>query len=98
MTAQAAAHAMAIEVDEPAEIAVGAAFALSVRLSCPAGCDVSGAPIEITGPEGVVVTCAPAAGVRHVTVNAPLQVGEHVWRLACAAHASASPQVGGFRR
>jgi hypothetical protein len=88
MTAQAAAHAMAIEVDEPAEIAVGAAFALSVRLSCLAGCDVSGAPIEITGPEGVVVTCAPAAGLRHVTIIAPLQVGEHVWRLACAAHAS----------
>ena len=42
MTAGAATHATVIAVNEPAEVAVGADFVLAVRVSCPAGCDLSG--------------------------------------------------------
>jgi len=94
MTAGAATHATAIAVDEPTEVAVGADFVLTVLVSCPAGCDLSGVPIEVTMPDGATTMVEPAAGdadsaaKRHIALRAPLQVGEHIWRLSCAAHES----------
>jgi hypothetical protein len=94
MTAAAATHATAVEVSEPAEVAVGVDFVLPVRVSCPAGCDLSGIAIEVTAPDGATATIAPtvggAAATRDIALKAPLRVGDHVWRLACAAH-----QAGG---
>src|SRR5579871_6853409 len=59
MTAGDAAHAITITVDEPGEVPVGADFALTVLVSCPAGCDLSGVPIEVTAPDGVRTTIEP---------------------------------------
>ena len=96
MTAPAATHVILIEVSEPAEVAVGADFVLPVRVSCLAGCDLSGIAIELTAPDGATATIAPptagadVAPARDIALKAPLAVGDHVWRLACAAH-----QAGG---
>jgi len=96
MTAPAATHATVIEASEPAEVAVGADFVLPVRVSCPAGCDLSGIAIEVTAPDGAAATIAPSVGgtdgapARDIALKAPLAVGDHIWRLACAAH-----QAGG---
>jgi hypothetical protein len=94
MTAPAATHATTIAVDPPAEVAVGADFVLAVRVSCPVGCDVSGIAIDVTAPDGATAVIAPAAGdagrgeARDIALKAPLRVGEHIWRLSCAAHQS----------
>jgi hypothetical protein len=96
MTANAATHATAVEASVPAEVAVGADFVLPVRVSCPAGCDLSGIAVEVTAPDGAAAIFAPAPGsadiaaARDIALKAPLRVGDHVWRLACAAH-----QTGG---
>jgi len=88
-----ATHATVIAMDQPTEVTVGADFVLTVLLSCPAGCDLSGSPVEATAPDGVTTTVLPATGdadvaARRVALKAPLEVGEHVWRLCCTAHES----------
>ena len=94
MTAGAAAHATVITVEDLAEVAVGAEFALSVLVSCPAGCDLSGIPIEVMAPDNATATVKPGVGdadiavARRIPLKAPLRVGEHVWRLSCATHES----------
>jgi hypothetical protein len=99
MSAGAPAHATVITVDGPAEAAVGAEFALTVVASCPAGCDLSGVPLEVTGPDNAGATVKlpsspfPQGGgetpARRIALKAPLQPGEYVWRVSCAAHESA---------
>ena len=104
MTAGAAAHATVITVEDVAEVAVGAEFMLTVRVSCLAGCDLSGIPIEVMAPDNAAATVpapyppppagegregvAEIAAARRIALKAPLRVGEHVWRLSCAAHKS----------
>jgi methionine-rich copper-binding protein CopC len=94
MTVGAPAHAIVIAADGPAEVAVGAAFVLTVRVSCPDGCDLSSLPIEVLTPDNVTLTVEPnldeaAAGTTHcVTLKAPLEAGQHVWRVSCLAHES----------
>jgi hypothetical protein len=87
MTARAASHATVIAVEDLAEVAAGAEFVLTVLVSCPAGCDLSDIPIEVTAPDSAATTGPPAVA-RRITLKAPLRVGEHVWRLSCAAHKS----------
>jgi len=104
MTAVAAAHATVMTVEDVAEVAAGAEFVLTVRVSCPAGCDLSGIPIELMAPDDATATVPPPrlppagggeegnegaadiAVARRIALKAPLRVGEHVWRLSCAAH------------
>jgi hypothetical protein len=92
MTAGGAAHATVITVEDPAEVSVGAAFELKVLVSCPAGCDLSGIPIEVATPDNATATVpAPRpdiAGTRRIALKAPMRVGEHVWRLSCSSHES----------
>jgi hypothetical protein len=92
MTAGEGAHATVITVEDLEEVAVGAAFELTVLVSCPAGCDLLGIPIEVTTPDNAIVTVRPPypdiAGARRIALKAPLRVGEHVWRLSCAPHES----------
>ena len=47
----APAHACEIALFEPApsEVPVGADFVVRLVVSCAAGCDLAGAPIEVTG-------------------------------------------------
>lgn len=92
MTAAAPAHASVIAAEEPAEVAVGAEFVMTVRVSCPDGCDLSSLPIEVLTPDNVTVAVKPvlddgAAGTMHrVALKAPLEAGQHVWRVSCPAH------------
>jgi len=51
MSAGAAAHATVIAVEGPAEVAAGDEFALTILVSCPAGCDLSRVPIEVVAPD-----------------------------------------------
>jgi hypothetical protein len=99
MTADAAGHATVITADGPAEVAAGTEFILTAFVFCPAGCDLSGVPIEVTTPDDAVLVvksgaCEPDAGDaapterRRIAVKAPLDSGEHVWRLSCAARES----------
>jgi hypothetical protein len=92
--AGAPAHATVIAAEEPAEVAVGAEFILTVRVSCPDGCDLSGLPIAVLTPDNVTLSVKPdlddaAPGTTHrVALKAPLQVGQHVWHVSCPAHKS----------
>ncbi len=104
MSAGAATHATVITVEDPAAVAVGAEFVLTVRVSCPAACDLSGIPIEVMAPDNATATVptphppphagegregvAEIAAARRIALKAPLRVGEHVWCLSCAAHKS----------
>ena len=102
MSAGAATHATVITVEDPAEVAAGAEFVLTVLVSCPAGCDLSGIPIEVMAPPDNATATVPApcppphagegreggAVARRVALKAPLRAGEHVWHLSCAAHKS----------
>jgi hypothetical protein len=59
MSAGTAAHTTVIAVDGPTEVAVGAEFVLTIVLSCPAGCDLSGVRLEVTAP-GTAAAAPPA--------------------------------------
>jgi hypothetical protein len=94
-------HAIRIEASAPPEVPVGADFALSVTLACAAGCDLSRLPLTILAPSGAMVAAEPGGGggqngvgeaTRTVTLTAPQQVGEHVWRVSSAPH-----EAGGAR-
>ncbi len=61
MTMGGAIHATVIAVDEPGEVAAGTEFMLTVVLSCPAGCDLSGLPIEVVAPDNLTASVAPFA-------------------------------------
>jgi len=94
MTA-ADAHVAAIELCDPppAEIAVGADMVLAVRITCAAGCDLSGAPLTVTAPDGALYAVAPAASGaaagRTIAITAPRAVGTHVWRFCAEPHEAA---------
>jgi hypothetical protein len=100
------AHSTHVEVAEPVppELAVGSELVLKLKVSCPAGCDLSGTPVTVAGPDGQVVIVEPDARpgdatlddgmlvditVRHITLKAPQQVGEHVWNVHFPPHESA---------
>jgi methionine-rich copper-binding protein CopC len=96
VTADAPAHATVIAAEEPAEVAVGAEFVMTVRVSCPDGCDLSSLPIEVLTPDNATMMIKPylddaAAGATHrIALKAPLRAGRHFWRVSCPAHASGS--------
>jgi hypothetical protein len=100
MTAGAPEHATVIAAEEPAEVAAGAGFVMTVRVSCPIGCDLASVPIEVLTPDNVTVTVEPAlddmsGGSSHrIALKAPLQAGQHVWRVSCAAHESGGTHHG----
>jgi hypothetical protein len=88
MTAGTRPHATTIELAAPAppEVAVGADFVLAVKVSCAAGCDLAGIPLEVTTPEGVVVASVCHAGAGRadtvdIALEASRQTGEHIWTV-----------------
>jgi hypothetical protein len=87
-------HVAAVELRDPppAEIAVGADMVLTVRVTCPAGCDLADAPLTVTAPDGSVLAVPPSGADRTIALTAPRQVGEHVWRVIAAPH-----EVAGVR-
>jgi hypothetical protein len=85
-------HATRIEVDgaAPAEVAVGSEIELQVYLSCSEGCELDGAQIDVTAPDGTLSTFrlsaregADATGA--IALKAPQSVGQHAWNVACPA-------------
>jgi hypothetical protein len=93
------AHSTNVELGEPVptELAVGSDLVLKVKLSCPAGCDLSRTPVTVTGPDGQVAMIEARADsgqggqtgdatLRDVTLKAPQQVGEHAWAVRFGPH------------
>lgn len=96
MTTDVQKHSTNVDLSEPVppELAVGSDLVLRVKVSCPAGCDLSAMPVTVTGPDGQVVTLEPGAGrelapeevTRDITLKAPRQVGDHVYCVRFPAH------------
>jgi hypothetical protein len=59
MSEGTAAHATVIAADGPTEVAVGAEFVLTVDVSCPSGCNLSGVRLDVTAPGNAAA--APSA-------------------------------------
>ncbi|HEY6257644.1 MAG TPA: carboxypeptidase-like regulatory domain-containing protein [Xanthobacteraceae bacterium] len=88
-------HSIDVELCEPvpAEVPVGADLVLKLRVSCPAGCDLSGLAAKVTGPGEQAVTIAPGEAADdaplEIALKTPQQVGEHAWSIAFPPHESA---------
>src|SRR5262245_43255868 len=77
------------------EVDAGADLTVTVRASCPEGCDLSGQQVSIRGPDGSELADAaltgsdeasgPAYVTSAVTLQAPVLAGEHVYRALLAA-------------
>ena len=81
----------AVEVS-PGQVDAGAELTLAVRVSCPNCCDLAGQSASIRKRNGTELTSAPLSeldGERYVTsaitLRAPLEVGEHIYRAVLAA-------------
>src|SRR5215510_14934408 len=77
----------AVEV-APGEVDAGAELSVTVRASCPQGCDLKGQGVSIRDEGGAALArgeLAEADGNAYVTraiaLRAPLAVGEHRWRV-----------------
>jgi hypothetical protein len=75
----------------PSEVDAGAELTVTVRASCPHGCDLSGQSVSIRTQDGTELASAgltqlddEACAASAVVLQAPLQVGEHVYRAVFA--------------
>lgn len=77
-------HQTHIEINPPVspELDVGADVTLKVKVTCSSGCDLRGAPVTITGPEGVVKINETG----ELTFQAPKRVGEYAWSFVFPRH------------
>jgi hypothetical protein len=91
MTADLRPHATTIELigPVPPEVAVGADFVLEVKVSCAAGCELDGMPLEVTAADGTVVASELAHETADIALSAPRRTGEASWNLVCGPHESA---------
>jgi hypothetical protein len=76
----------------PGEVDAGAALTVTVRVACPDGFDLRGQRVSIRDPNDAELANAELRefdGERHatsaITLRAPLEVGEHVYRAVLAA-------------
>ncbi len=97
MTAGAAAHATVMTVEDLAEVTVGAEFVLTVRVSCPAGCDLSGIPIEVTAPDNATAMVTQTVRRPHPPLQGEGRAveGGPGWGGGEAEHAKALPPPPG---
>jgi hypothetical protein len=94
------AHSTRIAVtgSPPTEVEVGDEIVLMVTVSCPHGCELDGATIQVTAPDASVATGAlagrDAAGeaIGALAFKAPREVGQHAWRVAFP-----SQEIAGIR-
>src|SRR2546427_2555540 len=97
MTETAPTHFTTIEVSAPvpSEVDVGADIILKFKVSCLAGCDLRGLPVEVTGPDGVVTRSELASAeakineTGEIVLKAPPRLGEHVWSVRFPLHDAA---------
>ena len=99
LPAEVQTHATRIEVESaaPAEVEVGSAIELRVRVSCCEGCDLGGVHMEVTAPDGTLNTVRlsgreGADAACAIVLNAPRTVGEHAWSMAFPAQ-----EIAGIR-
>jgi hypothetical protein len=75
----------------PSEVDAGAELTVTVRASCPHGCDLTGQNVLICERDNTELACAELAALDDgtfgtaLTLRAPLEVGEHVCRAVLAA-------------
>jgi hypothetical protein len=76
----------------PVEVDAGAELTVVVRASCPDGCDLQGLAVSIRDEDGAELAAAElieiegdAYATGAIALQAPLDVGEHVWRAVLAA-------------
>jgi len=81
----------AVEISE-SEIDAGAEFTVTPRVSCPQGCDLRGQQVSIRHRDDTELASAPLTardGEAYVTspltVRAPLDMGEQIWRAVLPA-------------
>ena len=83
-------HQTHIEISPPVspELDVGAGITLKVKVTCSSGCDLRGAPVTITGPEGVVKIneLADYNETGELTFQAPKRAGEYAWSFVFPRH------------
>ena len=83
-------HSCAVELS-PGEADAGAELTVTVRASCPDGCDLTGQSVSIRDRDHTELARAELAQrdgepTAAFALRAPLEVGEHVWRAVLAAH------------
>ena len=71
----------------PAEVTVGAGFAVTVAVSCPQGCDLHSLPLRVTAPGGAVNDLT--IGDEALALTAPARAGEHLWTVSFPTHEAA---------
>jgi hypothetical protein len=81
----------AVEV-APGEVDAGAELTVTARVSCPHGCDLRGQSISIRAQDDTELASAKLAEfdgnayiARTLVLQAPLEVGEHIYRAVLAA-------------
>ena len=76
----------------PLEVDAGTDITFKVAVSCVAGCDLRGTPVNVMGPEGLVLTAElttwdPTANeTSDLLITAPPQIGEYAWSLVFPKH------------
>jgi hypothetical protein len=77
----------------PSEVDAGADLTVTVRASCPQGCDLSGQSVSIRDRDNAELAHADLSADDSETytadalvLEAPHDVGEHVWRAVLATH------------
>jgi hypothetical protein len=81
----------AVEIS-PGEVDAGAELTFTVRVSCPHGCDLRGQSVSIWARDGTELARAElteldgeASVTSALVLRAPLEAGEHVYRVVLAA-------------
>ena len=75
----------------PSEVDAGAELTVTVRASCPHGCDLTGQSVSIRDRDDAELACAEFATLDDgafgtaLALRAPVKVGEHVCRVVLAA-------------
>jgi hypothetical protein len=70
-----------VEVD-PTEVDAGAELTATVRAACAHGCDLTDQSVSIRNEDGTELA---SGELGEVALQAPLEIGEHVWRAVLAA-------------
>jgi hypothetical protein len=75
----------------PSEVDAGGDLTVTVRASCPHGCDLSGQRVSIRDRDGAELAHADLSAddgeaYTALVLQAPDDVGEHVWRAVLATH------------
>lgn len=92
---EAHSHRITVALGCPpaAEVDAGTEIVLTVKVSCPHGCDLRDRVVDVIAPDGVVVAGSPLAEfvdnvneTREFGFIAPEEVGEYSWNVVFATH------------